>query len=352
MGKIVYVNWDSLLYYDKKLQQSLDKKYANILQFAGNVAYKDLPEPLPEYRNTLFRILDDFNTSDRQDWFIEQGSFEANTIVQIITINNAAKYAIFNSSDLDISDLEARLATAEDLVQETQSNIEDVKLELSKKQDKLISGKNIATINGQSILQPIDIQVEAGEELCTITKPVAINIGGFKPGMSLQGRSFNELFELLLCNTFDPQIPLTLRFENAQELYSAYVGNTSTIRYSSSMTNALTETSSLTIPETLDCAYQKIDNGIITEYGYQINLAGNGKNVYSTVYLPAYVRIKQVKVFDALSGSWVPYNGEFIKTGVTHNVGNLLYSEYRDSIANNIGSKLQFRFILSNEGDN
>lgn len=66
---------------------------------------------------------------------------------------------------------------------------------LSGKQDKLVSGTNLKTINNQSLLGEGNIEIEAGETLIENESLTTVAIGGIAKGVSLKNKSVVEVLE-------------------------------------------------------------------------------------------------------------------------------------------------------------
>ena len=66
---------------------------------------------------------------------------------------------------------------------------------LAGKQDKLVSGTNLKTINNQSLLGEGNIEIEAGETLIENDSLTTVAIGGIAKGVSLKNKSVVEVIE-------------------------------------------------------------------------------------------------------------------------------------------------------------
>lgn len=72
--------------------------------------------------------------------------------------------------------------------------IEDLKKE---KQDKLVDGVNISTINGRSLLTGEDLQFNTENIVCTIEGQTIHSVGGIKAGVSLYGKTLYEILAMM-----------------------------------------------------------------------------------------------------------------------------------------------------------
>lgn len=77
---------------------------------------------------------------------------------------------------------------------------------LSQKQDKLVSGITIKTINNQSLLGEGNIEIEAGETLIENESLTTVAVGGISKGVSLNGKSVVEVLE----NIFFPYVAFAM----------------------------------------------------------------------------------------------------------------------------------------------
>ena len=356
MSQIVYVSWDGLFYYDKKIKQYISDQDNLTLKYAGEVEYDALPEPFKEYNNYLFKVVEEFNTELRPGWFYEEGIYPANTFVQIITKDDDAKYAIFNQPNDDrydeldkaIIDLTNEIKILDDANATLANNLNTTTTMLSKKQDLLVSGENIATVNGQSLLDNKDIVIDPDDQIYFTDKPVAIHLGGFSPGMHINDKTIAELFEILLCNTFAPELPILIEQQIYGMIPGIYSGATTSPRNVSAIEQVLCrETAETKLDISRNCVYEIVDeNSIIKEVGYQLTLSGYGKGNYATIFIPASFSIKNIQIYDKLSNQWVPYNGTFNSYGELLMIDTILYQEYIDSISNNRNALNHYRFVI------
>ena len=359
MAQIVYVNWNELLYYDTRIKEYINEYSRSSLKFGGSYAFNKLPEPFKEFENYIYRVLEPFNTADKPDWFFIEGEYPANTILQVAVIDNDAKYILFaESANSEISDelldeletLDNKITRLSNKQTEVTAAVDKVSMDLLKKQDVLESGKNIVTINQQSLLGEGNIEIESGTSICNIEQPVAIKLGGFRVNDTLKGKSYDELFELLLCNTFRPRIPTVVTTQVAGNIPAIYVGDTTAPSFYSTIADTCyTESVDTKIDPNLDCIYQINNNGILSEYGYQVTLYGSGRFNYNVIYIPTNFRISKVYIYDTLSASWILYNGEFSKLDKSINIDAISYNQYVDSISNNLGAALHYRISLVKE---
>lgn len=359
MAQIVYVNWNELLYYDTRIKEYIHDYARSSLKFGGSFTFNKLPEPFQEFENYIYRVLEPFNTADKPEWFFMEGEFPANTVLQVAVVDNDARYVLFaESADNGINDavldelerIDNDIKKLSNKQTEINASVDKVSMQLLGKQDTLESGRNIVTINNQSLLGAGNITIETSSSTCKVDTPVAIKLGGFRVNDSLKDKSYDELFELLLCNTFRPKVPMRIDTQLVSSLPAIYVGDTTSPSFYSKLADVCyTESNASRIDPNLDCVYQINNNGVISEYGYQVTLYGSGRFNYSIIYIPAGYRIDEIKLYDALSAAWIPYNGEFSKVGASVNIDIVSYNQYVDSISNNLGAALHYRIKLIKE---
>ena len=359
MAQIVYVNWNELIYYDTRIKENIHDYARSSLKFGGSFTFNKLPEPFQEFENYIYRVLEPFNPAEKPDWFFMEGEFPANTILQVAVINGDARYILFSdNADNGITDevldeierIDNDIKKISNKQTEINASVDKMSMQLLTKQDTLESGKNIVTINNQSLLGSGNINIETSSTKCNIDSPVAIKLGGFRVNDSIKDKSYDELFELLLCNTFRPVIPMRIDTQLAAQLPAIYIGDTTAPSFYSRLADkCYTESIQDRIDPNLDCVYQINSNGVISEYGYQITLYGSGRYNYSIIYVPAEYKITGIEIYNEISSSWIQYNGEFSKVGEPINIDTVSYNQYVDSISNNLGAAIHYRIKLNKE---
>ena len=364
MGRIVYVDWDGLLYYDDKVKQYIRSYQASTIKFGGNVSSAKLPEPFKEYQNYVYRVTDELDTSMHPDWFYFTGKYPAGTLLQNIALENAedeVKYAIFNTNGIDksfeehLEELQGDVDTINSSISKLDTAVASFDLRIADKQQTLVSGKNISTINGQSLLNGGDITIETEDAVCEITQPVTAIVGGFKPGIKLEGKTYDELFEILLCDSFDPKTPNLIKTHRFGDIPAPYIGSNNSTSYTSYLdaTIVQSETDKNIIDPSQTVVYQKAENSLIVETGYQIKLLGLGKGIYSFILIPDIFEIDSIQIYDDLNkdnldNPWVTYANEFIDTEELLDIAGIHYRKYASSASHNTNAELYFRFILKN----
>lgn len=131
MAQIAYVDWDGLIYYDKKIKKHITDKLEACVKDGGKLLFEKLKEPKYELLNYVYVIEDDFITDNR--FPIPGLSYRAGTAVKVSEISPSVYgYTIFNEyiSDSDaekLNDLTSRISEVETSLAESQETISNIK---------------------------------------------------------------------------------------------------------------------------------------------------------------------------------------------------------------------------------
>ena len=194
MAQLQFVDWDGLVYYDSKSKEYIEQQLYDTLKSGGTISFADLPDPSLENFNYIYTIKEAFTAGKH---FKNPGYvYEPNTKVIVITIDGVYFYDIFDENQYD-STLD------EETLEEFEARFESIDSELDSKQTELVSGKNISTINGKSILDGKDINTE---DVCTIDQLTSQTLGGIPQNTNLKGMSFNQILGMLLYDIQEPTI--------------------------------------------------------------------------------------------------------------------------------------------------
>lgn len=121
MAQLKYVDWDGLVYYDGKVKQYIDDKMTACLKMGGHIVFAELPAPSYNNLNYIYKITDEFTSSEH---FVSPGyQFNANTWVQVVDINGVYKYNIFDEADQTTSEILAELDALDERVTTVETDV-------------------------------------------------------------------------------------------------------------------------------------------------------------------------------------------------------------------------------------
>lgn len=197
---------------------------------------------------------------------------------------------------------------------------DDVESAIENKQDKLVSGTNIATINGKSLLDGGNIEIAGGtisspdDIILNFTDPTINAIGGIAAGTVITNWSLTKLIQTMLFG--QPSTPDEPEYETPAEkiiaeetpMYNMDAnGNLIEVPFA---LRTLDETAAAAGPVDLDGTedgfYQITDsNGEVVESGYQTTSCTGAESPY-ILALPKDISITDGKVeyWDLLNNTW------------------------------------------------
>ena len=240
-----YVDWDGLNHYDSRIKEFRKDKFDSCFKFGGAISFEELPLPDEEELNFVYQITNEFISDSRFD--VPKKSYEPGALVYVVkTAEDLYKFSILIESSKvdtrviesrldeletqqeqtsnDISDLNNGLRDLENQVSEIDTTLETIPEELQQvkhdvtavtqktdqlsdqisevettltttKQDKLVSGESLATINGKSLLDGGNIDIEQKDLVCTIDKETEFEVGGIPVGTNLNGWTYSQIIQ-------------------------------------------------------------------------------------------------------------------------------------------------------------
>ena len=151
----------------KAVKSAIDAAISSAYKASGSITFANLPNPTSSLEGNVYDVSDDFTTDSK---FIVSGkSYPAGTNVVVInTSGTTYKYDVLTGM-VDLSGYQTLIDSSHklssDLVDDTNKTHKFVtsseKTTWSGKQDALVSGTNIKTINNESLLGSGDITVSA-----------------------------------------------------------------------------------------------------------------------------------------------------------------------------------------------
>lgn len=213
------------------------------------------------------------------------------------------------------------------------------------KQDKLVSGESLATINGKSLLDGGNIDIEQKDLVCTIDKETEFEIGGIPAGTNLNGWTYSQI----ILRMFFSQLIVDATPVMIEGAYATvYTGVSTSSSYSACETNILEEnpSESRTFSYTDDGLYKIYSaDGTLQETGFQVSVQASGRGAYSQVVMN--VQPVKVMIYTDFTG-WVEYNGTWDLVKTTHlqsSTGEILtYYVFQNS--NTSSSEEYYRFVF------
>ena len=394
-----YVDKDGLEYYDSKIKQFIKDKFDSCFKFGGAISFEELPLPDEEELNFVYQITNEFISDSRFD--VPKKSYEPGALVYVVkTAEDLYKFSILiESSKVDTSVIESRLDELETQQEQTSNDIshlnnglrdlenqvseidttlstsvENIQEELQQvkqdvtavtqktdqlsdqisevettltrtKQDKLVSGESLATINGKSLLDGGNIDIEQKDLVCTIDKETEFEVGGIPVGTNLNGWTYSQIIlKMFFSQLIVDAAPVMIEGAYA----TVYTGVSTSSSYVASETNILEEnpSESKTFSYTDEGLYKIYSaDGTLQETGFQVSVPASGRGAYSQVVMN--VQPVKVMVYTDYTG-WVDYNGtwDIVKTTPLQSSTGEILTYYVFQNSNTSSSEEYYRFVF------
>ena len=398
-----YVDKDGLVYYDSKIKQFIKDKFDSCFKFGGAISFEELPLPDEEELNFVYQITNKFISDSRFD--VPKKSYEPGALVYVVkTAEDLYKFSILiESSKVDTSVIESRLDELETQQEQTSNDIsnlnnglrdlenqvseidttlstsvENIQEELQQvkhdvtavtqktdqlsdqisevettltttKQDKLVSGESLATINGKSLLAGGNIDIEQKDLVFTIDKLTDIEVGGIPVGTDLNGMLITDILKKLLYKVVaDVVTNYRPSLIEGTQYGPVFVGATNTEVYSAPTNYPILEETSTSKVDYREQGYYKVlnESAEVVEQGFQVTTSVTGRGNFAQMLIS--VPPKLILMYDPQANSWVDSNRVWksIRTvTVESSTGGLMkYYLYQDKDSY-IGSKY-FRLVI------
>ena len=394
-----YVDWNGLYYYDSRIKEFIKDKFDSCFKFGGAISFEELPLPDEEELNFVYQITNEFISDSHFD--VPGKSYESGSLVYVVkTSEDLYKFSILVESPKidtsviksrldeletqqeqtsnDISDLNNVLRDLENQVSEIDTtlstSVENIQEELQQvkhdvtavtqktdqlsdqisevettltttKQDKLVSGESLATINGKSLLDGGNIDIEQKDLVCTIDKETEFEIGGIPAGTNLNGWTYSQI----ILRMFFSQLIVDATPVMIEGAYATvYTGVSTSSSYSACETNILEEnpSESKTFSYTDEGLYKIYSaDGTLQETGFQVSVQDSGRGAYSQVVMN--VQPVKVMIYTDFTG-WVEYNGtwDLVKTTPLQSSTGEILTYYVFQNSDTSSSEEYYRFVF------
>lgn len=390
-----YVDWHGLYYYDSRIKEFIKDKFDSCFKFGGAISFEELPLPDEEELNFVYQITNEFISDSHFD--VPGKSYESGSLVYVVkTSEDLYKFSILVESPKidtsviksrldeletqqeqasnDISDLNNGLRDLENQVSEIDTtlstSVENIQKELQQvkhdvtqktdqlsdqisevetltttKQDKLVSGESLATINGKSLLDGGNIDIEQKDLVCTIDKETEFEIGGIPAGTNLNGWTYSQI----ILRMFFSQLIVDATPVMIEGAYATvYTGVSTSSSYSACETNILEEnpSESKTFSYTDEGLYKIYSaDGTLQETGFQVSVQDSGRGAYSQVVMN--VQPVKVMIYTDFTG-WVEYNGtwDLVKTTPLQSSTGEILTYYVFQNSDTSSSEEYYRFVF------
>ena len=313
-----YVDWNGLNHYDSKIKQFIKDKFDSCFKFGGAISFEELPLPDEEELNFVYQITNEFISDSRFD--VPKKSYEPGALVYVVkTAEDLYKFSILIESSKvdtdDIIELNNGLKDLENQVSKVKTIVETLN---TTKQDKLVSGESLATINGKSLLDGGNIDIEQKDLVCTIDKETEFEVGGIPVGTNLNGWTYSQIIQRMFFRPLTDIIVDTTPVMIEGAYATVYTGVSTSSSYVASETNILEEnpSKSKTFSYTDEGLYKIYSaDGTLQETGFQVSVQASGRGAYSQVVMN--VQPVKVMTYTDFTG-WVEYNGTWDLVKTTH----------------------------------
>ena len=216
------------------------------------------------------------------------------------------------------------------------------------KQDKLVSGVSLATINGKSLLDGGNIEIEQKDLVCTIDKETEIEVGGIPVGTNLNGWTYSQIIQRMFFRQSTDITVDTAPVMIESAYATVYTGVSTSSSYTASETNILEEnpSESKTISYTDEGLYKIYSEaGTLQETGFQVSVPSSGRGAYSQVVMN--VQPVKVTIYTDLTG-WIEYNGtwDVVKTVYLQSSTGEVLTYYVFQNTDHSSSEGYYRFVF------
>lgn len=325
MAELRYVDWDGLVYYDGKIKSYISDIAEDFIKMGGVILFNELPDPSFQNLNYIYRITDDFTSTDR---FEKPGyDYPAGTWVQCINHEEDERwlYTIFNEETIGGTDLSNYYTKSE--VDEAIANVEHPTINLddyATKDDikgfiKEIPSEYIteSELNEKGYLtQHQDISGKADLILFTTDNLVSNPVGKFEVGDNVKDLTIAEILAKLL--GLQPPIPTPNPPDPDISIREDIITNKRpifTINKNGEVIEVIevpyeyidfTESTAEFEPNGSGFYEVKNDNGETIECGYQ-HVTEPSDDMYYTVMLPSRIILgdsARLETWNAASSIW------------------------------------------------
>lgn len=244
----------------------------------------------------------------------------------------------------DLNLLKTKVDSNQEALKELKTSCSDLQ---SEKQNKLISGVSIATINGHSLLNGGNIEIKNEDLVFKVDKETEIEVGGIPVGSNLNGLTYAEILEKIFFKT-SADVNVDVKPTIIEDTYATSYTGVSTGTSFSSVGSGILEENIQPEDEGLYKIYN--ESGELTQIGYQMTVpASGGRTVYSQVLLsfqPSSILYYNSEIGDE---GWVECNRtwDLIKTVKIESINGdiLTYYLYQDSQGSS-GDSTSYRFVI------
>ena len=254
---------------------------------------QDTLQSVSDVADTAKEIADN-NTKD-----IADNTTAIETLTQQYNNFTASTEERFEDIGSDIETLTAGIGNAQGDIETLQTS----------KQDKLISGETIATVNGANLLAGGNVQIDSvtspDDITFTFDGPTRYALGGIAVGTVITNWSLTKLIETALFGIAEERKTAVEKImENELGVYTIDVDDELVpVEYDYQAVNE----ADVNVVPTISGFYQVVDGtGAVKESGYQLLTAINNEQVFQ-VALPTFVDLNttgRVDEYDALQGKW------------------------------------------------
>ena len=229
-----------------------------------------------------------------------------------------------------------------------ESDMAEFDLQIQSKQDKLISGKNIATINGKSLLSGENIEISGSaisspdDIIFNFSEPTTFDVGGISAGTLINNWSLTKLVQSMLFKI----ISIIEKILN-NSLPALTLSNGELVETEFSELHFTDETENSSENSGLSGFYTITSGDQIIEQGYQIQTTVTGLKYKNQFAIPSGANVIRVDTYDEGSGGWSQTTADYEKndTPIEVSVGDTVYpyDVYTMSVR---GTGIPYRVII------
>lgn len=245
----------------------------------------------------------------------------------------------------DVTSVTQTMAQVSAQVSEVKTTVESLNTD---KQDKLVSGVSLATINGKSLLDGGNIEIEQKDPVFTIDKLTDIEVGGIPVGTNLNGWTYSQIIQRMFFRQSTDITVDTFPVVIESDYATVYKGVSTSSSYTALETNLLEEkpNESKTFSYTDEGLYKIYSaDGTLQETGFQVSLPTSGNEAYSQVVMN--VQPVKVMIYTDNTG-WIEYNQhwDIVKTVYLQSSTGKILTYYVFQNSDHNSSEEHYRFVF------
>ena len=345
----------SILVESPKIDTSVIKSRLDALEVQTEQSSNDIANLNNDLRNLENQVSEIDTTLSTIDSRVTQSIEELQRSVEVIQTELSLHEEQLNSLETiseELQHVKQDVTSVTQTMDQVSTQVSDVKTTVeilnTTKQDKLVSGVSLATINGKSLLDGGNIDIDPKDLVFTIDRETEIEVGGIPVGTNLNGWTYSQIIQRLFFRQSTDITVDTAPVMIESGYATVYKGVSTSSSYTASETNILEENpnESKTISYTDEGLYKIYSEaGTLQETGFQVSVPSSGRDAYSQVVMN--VQPVKVMIYTDLTG-WIVYRQpwDIVKTVYLQSSTGKILTYYVFQNNDNDSSEGYYRFVF------